>query len=99
MPLKRGRFSVYPQRVGQFASMSMSAADLSMASWLNDGPKSTLKISSASLPTPFSRPHNGDGSGHIDRSEPASNHRIKPEVPCQPPPFADENREAMRTTS
>src|SRR6516165_965647 len=29
----------------------------------------------------------------------SSNHRIKREVPCQPPPFADENREAMRTTS
>jgi hypothetical protein len=51
-----GEISVYPQQVGKSASKSTSDADSSVASWLNDGRKSTLKASSASLPAPFNRP-------------------------------------------
>ena len=41
------------------ASLSTSAADLSTASWRNDGPELTSKTLSASLVALFSRPHDG----------------------------------------
>src|SRR5215471_3708191 len=84
MRLTRGNFWGSPPPVGNFASMCTSAVDLSMANWLNAGRKSTSKTSSASLPAPFSRPHEGD----LSRIEPANG----ADAPAGPRDHASEGR-------
>src|SRR5262245_31220062 len=68
MQRKQGKSSASPQPAGKFASMSTSAADLSMASWPNDGPRLISKTSSVSLPAlSSSNHHDGANTAHMPR--------------------------------